>query len=93
LRRKERKSTLRKRGYDYRIGSRGLGKTWRGRGDHGEGRGNDTGIEDDSGQRLEEGKEAWSSSRANQAGIGGCQACSRSTTASCSPADACQSGM
>jgi len=37
-----------------------------------EGRGNDTGIADGSGQRLKGGKEAWSSSTANQAGIGGC---------------------
>jgi len=66
LHRRERKSTLRKRGYDQRVGTRGLGKAWRrGGGVMREGRGNDTGIADGSGQRLKGGKEAWSSSTAN----------------------------
>ena len=82
MHRSERKGTPRKRGYDHRVGTRGLRKKWRrGEGAIRKGRGSDTRTADGSGQELEEGKEAWSSSTANQAGIGGCQDCSRFTTA------------
>jgi len=47
---------------------------------------------DRHGQRVEEEKEARSSSTAIQAGIGGFQACSRLTTTSCPSASAYQSG-
>jgi len=57
------------------------------------GGGDDMGIADSRGQRLERGKGAWGSSTANRAGIGSCQACSRFTTASCPFAGECQSGM
>jgi len=67
LHRREGRSTLRKGGYDHRVGSSGLRERWRRRG---EGtmrkvRGSDTGIGEGRDQRLGEGKEAWSSSTAN----------------------------
>ena len=45
-----------------------------------EGWGHDTGIADGGGQGLKEGKDVWGSSTANQAGIEGLHACSKSTT-------------
>ena len=58
-----------------------------------EGWGHDTGIAEGRSQRLEEGKDVWGSSTANQAGIEGLHACNKSTTPLCPFLDACQSGV